>query len=131
MSTPTVATKLAIEGESQYKDAIKTVNSALGTLKSELKLVESQFSGQANSAEALSKKGAVLQKMYDEQQSKLSTLGKALAEAEKKQEAYSKRTESAKEEVEKYERALEELKNESGDTSKEQEKLTNAYNAAV
>ena len=39
MARPTIATKLAVEGEKEYKSAIKTVNSELGTLKSELKLV--------------------------------------------------------------------------------------------
>ena len=64
MATRTIATKLAIEGESEYKKSLKNINSELGTLKSELKLVESEFAGQANSYEALSKKGEILGKMY-------------------------------------------------------------------
>ena len=37
MATRTVSTKLAIQGEEQYKSSIKTINSTLATLKSELK----------------------------------------------------------------------------------------------
>lgn len=36
MATRTVSTKLAIQGEEQYKSSIKTINSTLATLKSEL-----------------------------------------------------------------------------------------------
>ena len=69
MAGPTIATRLAIEGEKEYKSAIKTVNSELATLKSELKKVESQFSGQANSYAALSEKGKTLASMYEAQRS--------------------------------------------------------------
>ena len=71
MATRTVSTKLAIQGEEQYKSSIKTINSTLATLKSELKLTESQFAGQANSLEALEAKGETLSKMYEEQEKKL------------------------------------------------------------
>ena len=49
MATRTIATKLAVEGEAEYKKSLKNINSEIGTLKSELKLVESEFAGQANS----------------------------------------------------------------------------------
>ena len=57
MATRTISTKLAVEGEAAYKASLKNINSELGTLKSELKLVESEFSGQANSLAALQAKG--------------------------------------------------------------------------
>ena len=57
MATRTISTKLAVKGEDAYKASLKNINSELGTLKSELKLVESQFSGQANTYAALEAKG--------------------------------------------------------------------------
>ena len=65
MANREIKTKVAIDGEKEYKESLKNINSALGTLKSELKLVESQYAGQANSYAALSAKGDVLSRMYD------------------------------------------------------------------
>ena len=56
MATRTISTRLAVEGEAEYKASLKNINSELGTLKSELKLVESEFAGQANSLAALEAK---------------------------------------------------------------------------
>ena len=77
--TRNITTKIEVKGESEYKSAIKTVNSELKTLQSEMKRTESQFAGHLNSYEALSAKGATLEKMYAAQKEKLSTLREALA----------------------------------------------------
>lgn len=71
-TTRTIATKIAFEGEEQYKNALKNINSSLGTLKSELKLVESQFSGQANSYAALSARVKRLQNCMRNKAQKLA-----------------------------------------------------------
>ena len=71
MANREIKTKVAIDGEKEYKESLKNINSALGTLKSELKLVESQYAGQANSYAALSAKGDVLSRMYDQQKEKV------------------------------------------------------------
>ena len=123
MATRTIATKLAIDGEKEYKSAIKTVNSELGALKSELKLVESQFSGQANSYAALEAKGKVLASMYEAQEEKLSTLKEALKGAEGAQQGYGKQVEEAKKYVAECEEALAALGDEAGDTSERQKEL--------
>ncbi len=47
--TRTITTRLAIEGEAEFKKKISGLNQEYKTLTSELKLVESQFAGQANS----------------------------------------------------------------------------------
>ena len=46
MANREIKTKVAIDGEKEYKESLKNINSALGTLKSELKLVESQYGEQ-------------------------------------------------------------------------------------
>lgn len=124
MATRTIATKLAVEGEAAYKASLKNINSELGTLKSELKLVESEFAGQANSYEALSAKGEVLSKMYDAQEGKVSKLKEALENARKAQQTYTDRVSETQKNIERCEAALAALGEQSGDTSEEQARLT-------
>lgn len=120
----TISTKLAVEGEAQYKQAIASCNSELSTLKSALSLVESEFRGNANSMEALTAKGAALDSMYKKQQEKVSTLEAALRNAQRAQEEYASRVSTAQSNIERCERALETLRRSTGDTTEEQEALT-------
>lgn len=120
----TISTKLAVEGEAQYKQAIASCNSELSTLKSSLALVESEFRGNANSMEALTAKGAALDSMYKKQQEKVSTLEAALRNAQRAQEEYASRVSTAQSNIERCERALETLRRSTGDTTAEQEELT-------
>lgn len=83
MANREIKTKVAIDGEKEYKESLKNINSALGTLKSELKLVESQYAGQANSYAALSAKGDVLSRMYDQQKEKVKAAAEQLEKAKK------------------------------------------------
>ena len=124
MATRTISTKLAVEGEQQYKAALKDINSGLGTLKSELKLVESEFAGQQNTVAALSAKGEVLAKMYAEQESKVSKLKEALENAQKAQKTYAERVGDAQGNIERCKAALAALDDATGDTSEEQARLT-------
>ena len=64
MATRTISTKLAVEGESQYKQAITNINSELKMLDSRLKLVQSEFKGQQNTIEALQAKGKALSEVH-------------------------------------------------------------------
>ncbi len=77
MATRTISTKLAVEGESQYKQAIKNINSELSTLDSRLKLVQSEFSGQQNTMEALRAKAKALSEVQAAQIEKVKTLKEA------------------------------------------------------
>ena len=124
MSTRTISTKLAVEGEAQYKQAIAACNAELSTLKSGLKLVESEFRGNANSMEALTAKGTALGSMYQKQQEKISTLETTLKNAQRAQEEYANRVSAAQSNIQRCEQALERLRQSTGDTTEEQEALT-------
>lgn len=124
MANREIKTKVAIDGEKEYKESLKNINSALGTLKSELKLVESQYAGQANSYAALSAKGDVLSRMYDQQKEKVRAAAEQLEKAKKAQSDYAEKVASAQSEIARCEAALAALGDETGDTTKEQEKLT-------
>lgn len=124
MSTRKISTKLAVEGEAEYKQAIASCNTELRTLKSSLALVESEFKGNANSMEALTAKGNALEKMHEAQAKKVDTLKDALANAEKAQATYADRVSTAQSNIEKYEKALADLAKTDGDTTEEQARLT-------
>lgn len=124
MATRTISTRLAIDGEAEYRKAISSCASSLSTLKSNLTLTESQFRGNANSMDALSAKGTALAAIYDKQKDKVATLENALKNAQRAQSEYASRVATAKENVERCEKALEDLKNSTGDTSEEQKALT-------
>lgn len=124
MANREIKTKVAIDGEKEYKESLKNINSDLGTLKSELKLVESQYAGQANSYAALSAKGDVLSRMYDQQKEKVRAAAEQLEKAKKAQSDYAEKVASAQSEIARCEAALAALGDETGDTTKEQEKLT-------
>lgn len=67
MAVRTISTKLAVEGEAEYKQKIASCNSELKTLKSSLALVQSEYKNNANSMEALTAKGEALSAMQTAQ----------------------------------------------------------------
>ncbi len=151
MAVRTISTKLAVDGEAQFKQAITACNSQLSLLKSSLAATESEFRSNANSLDALRAKDEKLSALKEAQTQKIQKLKEALenclkatskyaeqqAELEPKVKASSqaiseldaasqksgKRWADYAQEVEKSEKSLEALKKKSGDTSAEQEKL--------
>ena len=109
MGVRKISTKLAVEGEAEYKQSIASCNSELRTLKSALALVESEFRGNANSMEALTAKGNALSSMQEAQKKKVDELQRALENCQRAQETYAERVSTARENVERCERALEGL----------------------
>lgn len=154
MATRTISTKLAVDGESQYKQAITNCNSELGKLKSALAATESEFRSNANSLEALRKKDEALNALKAQQVEKVKTLEEALKNCKKAVEEYTGKQSDLKgkleasneavagldsaakkageqwakyaKELEDSKNALEALKKKSTDTSAEQAKLEEA-----
>lgn len=124
MAVRTISTKLAVEGEAQYKQKIASCNTELKTLKSSLALVESEFKNNANSMAALTAKGAALASVQEAQAKKVKELEAALENARAAQSKYAERVSEAEANVSKYEQALADLKDSTGDTSEEQAALT-------
>ena len=158
MSTRTISTRLAIEGEAQYKQSVAACNAELKTLKSSLALVESEFRGNANSMDALTAKGSALYAVQGKQKEKLAELEEALKTAQSAAAGYGEKQEQLKgqleaadqalkgmdgsvvkagerwaeyaREIQKNEQALAALKGRTGDTSAEQAKLEAAMDRA-
>ena len=80
-SVRAITTRLAVDGEREFKKAMSEVNTTMRTLKSELELVDAQFKGQANSMEALRKKQEILKAQYDQQRESVKALEKAVKDS--------------------------------------------------
>ena len=81
MATRTITTRLAVDGETEFKRAMSGVNSELRTLKSELALADAEFRGQANSLEYLSRKQDILSREYQQQGEKVKALEQAVRDS--------------------------------------------------
>ncbi len=96
MAVRTISTAIKLEGEQEFKRQMGLVNSELKNLKSEMSLVTAEFSGQANTVDALSAKNRVLRQQYDQQAEKVKALEKAVREASETYGDADKRTDEYK-----------------------------------
>ena len=81
MSVRTITTRLAIDGEQEFKKQMTAVNNELRTLKSEMKLADAEFKGQANSLAALTAKDKLLRAEIEQQTEKVRALEQAVKDA--------------------------------------------------
>lgn len=73
-----IKSQIILEGEKEYREACKGINTSLREIGSEMKLVTAEFSGNADSTEALAKKQEILQKQLEEQAKKAGAAEEAL-----------------------------------------------------
>ncbi len=73
--------KIGIEGERQFKNALREINQSFRVLGSEMKLVSSEFDKNDKSIQAITARNNQLNKEIDAQKEKVSTLEKALTNA--------------------------------------------------
>ena len=73
-----IGPKIGIEGEKEFKDAIKQINTTLKTLRTEMQVVVSEYDKNDKSAEALTAQNEVLTKEIEAQKEKLDLLQKGL-----------------------------------------------------
>ena len=100
MATRTLSTRIVLEGEKEYQQSIKQINTQYKTLETELKKIESNFNGQANTIEALSAKNKALTDLISKQNEKLNEENKALKEAQKNKADYAEAAAKAREKLE-------------------------------
>ena len=124
MATRTVSTKLAIDGESEYRAAITRINAELKNMQSALRLTESEYKNNANSMAALSAKGEALSRLHESQKAKVDALRSALENARNAQQTYAQKSEELRAKIQANNEALDKLKSSTGDTAAEEEKLT-------
>lgn len=80
----TIKTKLAVDGEKEYKEACKGINGSLREIGSEMRLVSAEFADNAKSTQALTAKQDVLKKQLAEQAQKVKAAEDALRKLKEK-----------------------------------------------
>ena len=75
--------KIALQGETEYKAALKQITQNLALVSSEMKKVTAEYGKNDNSAAALTARNDVLTRKLDEQKKKVSEVEKMLEEAKK------------------------------------------------
>ena len=123
MAVKTIATRLVLDGEAEYRAKLKNINAELSLQKSELEKIQAQYKNNANGMEALT--------------AKQSALAGRMAALNEKHREQSAMLDKAREAQQKYAAQVEELKGRlaelagsSGDTSEEQKKLQAEIDAA-
>lgn len=81
MPVRTITTRIALDGEAEFKRSMGTINGELRNLKSEMRYTEEAFKGQANSTEALTAKSKLLEKEIEQQEEKVKQLAQAVVDS--------------------------------------------------
>lgn len=119
MATKGITTKIKLDGEREYKEAVSQIASGLKVLDSELRMVSQSFAGNADSVEALSEKNDVLERQLLSQREKIDTLSQALEDCARAYGESDKRTQ-------KWQTALNNAKTEAMRTQQQIDKNTDA-----
>ena len=144
MASPAISTKIAVEGEKEYKAAVAGINAELKSMQSALKLVESEFQNQQNSTAALEAKLKALNDVQAQLATKATSLANAIQNAktaqgkwttdivvaEAKLKAATKALDDYKASGENDAQKLKELEKAQADAQKELDKATASYAAA-
>lgn len=94
MATRVISTSIKLDGETEFKKQMTSVNSELRTLRTEMAYSEEQFKGQANTMEALTAKDKLLRKEIEQQEEKVRALEKAVSDSTEVFGETDKRTDS-------------------------------------
>lgn len=81
MATREINTRLTLDGEAAFNDALKSANNNLKTLSTELSATSAEFADNANSEEALTAKKKILTATVDQQREKVRALTVAAQDA--------------------------------------------------
>ena len=116
MAVKTIATRLVLDGEAEYRAKLKNINAELALQKSELEKIQAQYKNNANGIEALSAKQSALAGQMAALNEKHREQSAMLDKAREAQQKYADEAESLR-------AKLEDLKTSSADTAEEEEKL--------
>lgn len=113
----TIGGKIVLEGESEYRSALRNIKTEQAELRSEMKLCQSAFKENQNSIEALSKKHEVLTKQIDSQNKKISVYEKALQTAHEAEEKAVKKISDLRTALQGAEKEMTEMRQSAGESS--------------
>lgn len=118
MATRVISTRLAVDGEAEFKKQMSSVNGELRNLKTEMQLVDAEFKGQANTMDYLSKKDKILRNEMEQQTEKVRALETALEDATTAYGEADSRTDKYKQQLNQAKTALTNLNREVEDNAK-------------
>ena len=81
MPTRTVKARVELDGEKEYRQALNNLNSGNKVLASEMRKLQTEYKGNTESVEYLTKRGDVLDRQLQQQKDKVETLRQAVANA--------------------------------------------------
>jgi len=126
----TLGLRIGIEGERDFKNALRDINQAFKVLGSEMQLVTSQFDKNDKSINALTSRNAVLNKEITAQKDKIEVLKSALDNAASFFGENDKRTQEWQIKLNKAQAELNGMERELGDNNKALEKADKALDSA-
>ena len=110
----TIGARIVLEGEKEYRQALKEITANQKELRSEMKLCSSEFDGQQNSLAALTRKHEILEKQIETQGRKVTLYTQRLEESQKAHEQAGQKVESLKVQLQTAEQEMDRLKNTTG-----------------
>lgn len=105
----TIGAKIVLEGEKQYKQALKDIKQAQAQLRSEMRLCSSEFKNSQNSLDALQKKHQILSKQVDTSAQKVKVYEQALESSQAKEKKAADDLDKARKAYEDASKAMEEM----------------------
>ena len=109
-SKGTIGGRIVLEGESEYRAALRNITQEQKELRSEMKLCSSEFKESQNSLEALTKIHEVLEKQIDSQKKKVELYANQLQKAKDTEADYAKKVEELKEKLASAENEFKDMK---------------------
>lgn len=123
--------RIGVEGEKQFKDALRDINQSFKVLGSEMTLVTSQFDKNDRSVQALTARNEVLNKEIDGQRQKIETLRAALQNSSESFGENDRRTQNWQIQLNKAQAELNGMERELGNNEKALEAVGREENQAA
>ena len=119
MARRKIGATIALDGEKQFRRAVTECSRALTNMRSEMRLVQTETAGQANSLESLQKKHTVLTRALEEHEKKEAAVAAGLAHAQQDYSRVGTELENYKKKLQDAKTKLEEMEK-SGDATDEE-----------
>lgn len=119
MARRKIGATIALDGEKQFRQAVTECSRALTNMRSEMRLVQTETAGQANSLESLQKKHTVLTRALEEHEKKEAAVAAGLAHAQQDYSRVGSELENYKKKLQDAKTKLEEMEK-SGDATDEE-----------
>lgn len=121
MAVRTLTARVELDGEKQYKEALKELNTGNATLRTEMQKLQAEYKNQGESTEFLTKKSELLERQLLQQHDKVETLRQAVANAAKQYGESDAKTQKWIQQLNRAEAEEYNLKNQLEDTTKAME----------